>query len=47
MGVRGAHPAPPDSLVVIVDLVTAAGRVSPGVPPSSTDGEVVTLIFPD
>ena len=50
MDIRGARTRPdmgPCGHVVGVDLVVPTGGVSPGVPPSSTDGEAETLILLD
>ena len=44
-GICGPDPSPPDQIIVLVHLVAATCRVSPGVPSSSTDCVVVTLIF--
>ena len=45
VGICGPGSPPPDQFIVLILLVAAACLVCPGVPPSSTDCEVVTLIF--
>ena len=50
VGISGPHSRPHIGIgrhIVFVDFVVHTGGVCPGVPPSSTDGVAITLIFLD